>query len=151
MACRSAASSTISTRERWPPRCGSGRRSDERAHIMIRSPLVVVVTLLAGSVAWAAPAPVPRAVVVAGMKKADCSLPLREALEGVDVSPLDRKLKLVEVPCWRAAYQAGSILFVLDPATPARAKLIRFQYWSNKKLGWSYALTMPSFAAETKT
>src|SRR4051812_43083971 len=27
MACRSAANSTISTKARWPPRCGSGRCS----------------------------------------------------------------------------------------------------------------------------
>jgi len=113
----------------------------------------LAVLLAAGTDAVAAPSPlpIPRNVIAAAMKKADCSLPLKDALAGIDLSELAGKLRLVEVPCWRAAYQDGSILFVLDPAAPAKAKLIQFQHWDGKKLGRTFTLTMPSFAADTKT
>ena len=77
---------------------------------MVKSILAALATLVvSGASAFAAPAgpPIPRNVITAAMKKADCSLPLKEALEGIDMSALDDKLKLVEVPCWRAAYRPG--------------------------------------------
>jgi len=95
--------------------------------------------------------PVPRSAVTAALKRAQCSLPFKEAAEGINVEELDGKLKLVEVPCWRAAYQAGSILFVVDPAAPAKARLIRFEYWGGKKRSSTFSLTLPEFTAETKT
>ena len=113
---------------------------------------LLALTVGLGTATWAAPAPlpIPRNVITAAMKKADCSLPIKDALEGIDVSTLDDKLKLVEVPCWRAAYQAGSILFVLDPAAPAKARLLSFQHWNGKKIGPTLNLTMPSFEESTK-
>jgi hypothetical protein len=121
---------------------------------MVKSMLAVLATLaVSGASASAAPAgpPIPRNVITAAMKKADCSLPLKDALEGIDVSTLDAALKLVEVPCWRAAYQAGSILFVLDPKAPAKARLLSFQHWNGKTIGPTLNLTMPSFEEATKT
>jgi hypothetical protein len=119
---------------------------------MVRSIFVVFGALLASGVStWAAPAPLPRNVITAAMKKADCSLPLKDVLEGINVSELDGKLKLVEVPCWRAAYQEGSILFALDPAAPAKARLLSFQHWNGKKIAPTLNLTMPSFEEKTKT
>jgi len=111
----------------------------------------VALLLGAGADAWAAPAPLPRPVITAGMKKADCGLPLKDALEGINVSELDGRLKLVEVPCWRAAYQEGSIMFLLDPAAAAKAKLLSFQHWNGKTIGPTLSLTMPSFEEATKT
>ena len=95
--------------------------------------------------------PVPRAAVTAGMKRADCSLPFKEAAEGIDVQDLEGKLKLVEVPCWRAAYQAGSIFFAVDPAAPGKARLLQFEYWGGKKRSTAFSLTLPDFTADTKT
>ena len=43
-----------------------------------------------------------------------------------EAQPLSGKLKLVEIHCWRAAYQAGSIFFVVDAAAPDQAQLVRF-------------------------
>src|SRR5262249_20831232 len=120
---------------------------------MVKSILAVFATLLMlDASASAAPAgpPVPRNVITAAMKKAACTLPLKDALEGIDVSTLDDKLKLVEVPCWRAAYQAGSILFALDPKAPAKARLLSFQNWNGKTIGPTSNLTMPAFEEATK-
>src|SRR5262249_13910341 len=60
--------------------------------------------------------------------------------------------KLVEVYCWRAAYQAGSIFFVVDPAAPDKARVLRFQYWSTekKKMDSVYSLASPDYNPETK-
>jgi hypothetical protein len=93
---------------------------------------------------------IPNAVLTAAMKKGDCSLKLKEAIEGIDTSQLAPKLQLVEVPCWRAAYQAGSIMLAVDPAAPAKARLLQFQHFANKKLTTSYSLTMPAFDEATK-
>jgi hypothetical protein len=122
---------------------------------MVKSILAAFATLLVtGASASAAPAgpPIPRNVITAAMKKADCSLPLKHALEGIDVSALDDKLKLVEVPCWRAAYQAGSIFLAVDPKAPQNARLLRFHEWSNRQnqLTIATALSNPGFDSATK-
>jgi hypothetical protein len=110
-----------------------------------------VVLLAAATGAYGEKAPnIPRAVITAAMKKADCSRPLKDALEGIEASTLGPKLKLVEVSCWLAAYQGGSILFAVDPAAPAKARLLRFQDFDGKKLRSTYSLTMPSFDEEKK-
>jgi len=102
--------------------------------MMTRSLCAGVALLVgAGVNAWAAPAPLPRPVITAAMKKAECTLPLKDALEGINVSELDGKLKLVEVPCWRAAYQEGSIMFLLDPAAPARPGCFRSSIGTARK------------------
>jgi hypothetical protein len=125
---------------------------------MIRSVIsAVTMLLIAGSGAHAEPAKaekpaVTRAAVAAGMKRADCSRSLKDAMEGINVmADLAPKLRLVEVPCWSAAYQAGSIVFVVDPAAPAKARLLRFQAWDGKKLTSTFSLTLPDFDAEKKT
>ena len=74
----------------------------------------------------------------------------RHALKGVKVVTLDRKYKLVEVHCWRDAYNHGSVLFVLESAAPAKAKLIRFQYWGDNKLTQAYSLALPEYFRETR-
>jgi hypothetical protein len=120
---------------------------------MIRWTVAAVALLvLDGGCVHAEKAPnIPRAVITAAMKKADCSRPLKDALEGIEASTLGPKLQLLEVSCWLAAYQAGSILFAADPAAPAKARLLRFQDFDGKKLRWTYSLTMPSFDEEKKT
>jgi len=120
---------------------------------MLRSLLCSFAVLaIAGVVAQAETKnPVPRSAMTAGMKQAKCSLPFKEAAEGINVEALDGKLKLVELPCWRAAYQAGSIFFAVDPAAPGKARLLQFEYWGGKKRSTTFSLTLPDFSADTKT
>jgi uncharacterized protein DUF1176 len=109
----------------------------------------VLVTTCAGAFAEKVPA-IPRAVLTAAMKQADCSRSLKDAMEAIEAYALGPKLKLVEVPCWLAAYQGGSILFAVDPAAPAKARLLRFQDYDGKKLRTTYSLTMPAFDEDKK-
>ncbi len=94
---------------------------------------------------------IPFNVVEAGFKKAKCTNNDLQDEERT-AEDLGGGLKLVEVYCWRAAYQAGSIYFAVDPKAPEKARLLRFHVWSSKakKLTISYSLTDPSFDPKTK-
>jgi len=55
-----------------------------------------------------------RQVIEPVMKRADCDVPVQQALDGQNVDVLDAGHKLVEVYYWRAAYNFGS-LYCLAP------------------------------------
>ena len=93
----------------------------------------------------------PRAVIAAGLKQADCEVPLAEATE-LDPDELGGGLKLVMVSCWRAAYNFGSILFTVDPKARDKARLLQFQVVDEKKkLTKTYSIDLPDFDAKKKT
>lgn len=93
-----------------------------------------------------------RAVITAGHKQAKCSVPLKEALQPGEVQDLGRGLKLVEIYCWRAAYNFGSILFAVPAKQPGAGRLLRFPEWDHhkKKIGFSYSLSSPGYDSDTK-
>ena len=119
---------------------------------MIRSLLAGVALTAAAGNALADTVKIPKDVLEAGWKKAECSVDLKEAGDEQEAQSLTGKLKLVEIYCWRAAYQAGSIYFVVDPDAPDKAQLVRFPIWSisKKRLDWSYALSNPDYDPETR-
>ena len=92
----------------------------------------------------AEPVPVAHKAIEAGWKQAECSVELKDEKER-DGEDLGGGLKLVEVYCWRAAYQAGSILFAVDPKKPDEARLLRFQTWNGKRFEPALSLTDPSY------
>jgi hypothetical protein len=119
---------------------------------MIRVLLASTVLIAAAALARADTVKIPKDVLEAGWKKAECTVDLKEAGDEQEGLALSGRLQLVEVYCWRAAYQAGSIFFVVDPEAPAKAQLVRFPIWSTEKrrLDWSYALSNPDYDPETK-
>lgn len=92
----------------------------------------------------------PREVIAAGLKQADCEVPLDEVTE-LDPDDLGGGLKLVAVSCWRAAYNFGSILFAVDPKARDKARLLQFKMVDNKKLTTTYSIDLPDFDAKKKT
>ena len=58
---------------------------------------------------------------------------------------------IVEVYCWRAAYQAGSIFFAVDPKAPDMARLLEFQELGGKRLIKGYSLTSPDYDEKRRT
>jgi hypothetical protein len=95
--------------------------------------------------------PVPRATIAAGLGTAKCTVKLEEAMQEIgDVEELGGGLKFTTVPCWRAAYNFGYILFAYDPSKPKSARLLRFRVWEKNALTWQYALGLPSYDAEKK-
>jgi len=107
-----------------------------------------VLALLGSLPAQADPSPLPDKTVAAGMKRAKCSVPLKDAVADTDISFLTKPLKLLIVPCWRATYNAGSIVFVFDPKKPRQAKLLRFESWDGKKFTLEYSLSNAGFDPE---
>jgi Protein of unknown function (DUF1176) len=110
---------------------------------------ILAVTLLNSPTRAADPIKIPFKVVDAAFKKAECTIELKD--EGrTEVEELGGGLKLVEIYCWRAAYQAGSIFLAVDPKKPDKARLLRYQHWTSKGLTWVYSLTEPTYDPETK-
>src|SRR5262245_1197910 len=119
---------------------------------MIRITLVVAAVALAATSARAQDIKVPKSVLEAVWPD-ECTIELKDADTDNELQPLDGKLKLLEVYCWRAAYQAGSIFFAVDPAAPDKARLLRFAYWSTlkKRMDTMVSLASPDFDPNTKT
>ena len=105
---------------------------------------------LAARMAASKAAALPASVMAAGMRTADCDEPA-DAASVVDIDDLGSGQSLVEVRCWRAAYQSGSIFFVMQADAPDRARLLRFQEPNDKgNLASSLSLSDPEFDPKTK-
>jgi hypothetical protein len=108
--------------------------------------------LFAQSVAAQQKVELPKALVEDAFKKAECELDLDEALGNAEsVGELSDGLRLVEVYCWRAAYNSGSILFALDPAAPDKPRLLSFRTLGAKNnLISTFQLSSPGYDEKTK-
>ena len=118
---------------------------------MFRFALIFAALIAFQAASSAAELPLPREVIEGGLKEPDCTLSFEEAT--ADLEPpqeLGGGLVLVEIQCWRAAYNFGSIFFVADPKAPERARLLRFRAWSGKAFEMRTNLSGPSFDAEKK-
>lgn len=113
--------------------------------------MTITAAILAGLAATAAAAQekqLPQAVFEDGFKKADCIVTPEEAKE-METFDLGGGQTLFIVPCWRAAYQNGGIVFAMDAA--GNARLLTFQVWDGKAMTPMLALTEPDYDAEKKT
>lgn len=79
---------------------------------------------------------VPREAIAAALRQNDCETTDDEAIEDATTYDLDRNLKIVEVPCWHAAYNDGSLVFMVDPRRPSEARLMQFRNWSHDTKKW---------------
>ncbi|HEY8267564.1 MAG TPA: DUF1176 domain-containing protein [Xanthobacteraceae bacterium] len=118
---------------------------------MFRFALLLMALVVLPVIALAAELPLPRTVIEAGLRDPDCTLSFDEATVDLE-SPqeLGSGLVLVEIPCWRAAYNFGSIFFAADPKAPDRARLLRFREWNGKKFEERTNLSGPSFDPKRK-
>jgi len=92
----------------------------------------------------------PRAVIAGGLKTADCDIPVEQVTE-LDPQDLGNGLKLVQVSCWRAAYNFGSILFAAAPDARDKARLLAFQTTDGKSFKQTYDLNLPEYDPKDKT
>lgn len=100
---------------------------------MRRIAVAVLATVFSAGVARADTVKIPRNVNEAGMKAAKCSVDPKEIDEDLDAHELTGRLKLVGVYCWRAAYQGGSVYFIIELAALDKARLMQFLIWSTSK------------------
>jgi hypothetical protein len=85
----------------------------------------------------------PRAAIEDGLKKVECRVPIEDAAKALYPYDLGDGQKLFIVSCWQAAYQFGSIVFVVDRAGGAR--LMSFQDWDGKKFAPALSLSEADF------
>jgi uncharacterized protein DUF1176 len=111
--------------------------------------VLMTVSLTAGDAVADKPA-LPRPVLEVSLKKAGCTLPAGQA-EIVGTERLGSALQIVEVTCWRAAYNAGSILFAVPENRPEDAQLLTVENWHNGRVRRSYSVSSPGFDAKTRT
>jgi hypothetical protein len=114
--------------------------------------LILLAACLAQSVSAQEKVQLPKALVEDAFKKAECEVELDEAIRDLEsAGELSGGLKLVEVACWRAAYNFGSILFALDSAAPEKARLLEFRTLGEKnKLISTHQLSSPGYNEKTK-
>jgi hypothetical protein len=90
--------------------------------------------------------PVARTLIEAGLDDPDCTLSFDEATKDLDApQDLGDGKKLLEIPCWRAAYQAGSIFFVFDPAAPDEARLLEFSHWNGPQFERRHSISSATY------
>ena len=112
--------------------------------------VLLTVSLITGGATTDKPVLLPRPVVEAALKKAHCTLPVREA-EVIGTERLSPRLEIVEVTCWRAADNAGSILFAVPESRPQDAQLLTVERWQNGQIRRSYSVSSPGYDAKTRT
>jgi hypothetical protein len=95
-------------------------------------------------------AALPRPVLEAGLKKAGCTVPPGQA-QIVGTERLSDRLAIVEVACWRAAYNSGSILFAVPQHRPQRAQLLTVERWEGGRVRRSYSVASPGYDSKTRT
>jgi len=98
-------------------------------------------------IAAAEDAPLPAPVMADGARTAQCTEPIN-ADSVIGTTSLGGGQSLVEVRCWTAAYQSGSIFFVTRKG--AAARLLRFQEPAKQRFATSLSLSEAEFDKKTR-
>lgn len=116
---------------------------------MVRRALAILALIGAVGSARAEAIKVPLSVIEAGWRQAKCSVELKD--EERDGESLGGGFLIVEVYCWRAAYQAGSIFFAVDPKAPHKARLLKFPTWEGRRLASDFSITSAEYEPKGRT
>jgi hypothetical protein len=112
--------------------------------------VAMLTVALTTSVAGVDKPALPGPVIEAGLKKAGCTVPARQA-EIVGTERLSPRLAIVEVTCWQAATNNGSILFAVPEHRPQDAQLLMVESWRDGRVRQGYSVASPGFDAKTRT
>lgn len=95
---------------------------------------------------------VPRNVVEAGLKSADCAANYEQATEHLDAPhDLGNGQSLQEILCRKDEYQYAGIFFVYEEAAPERARVLVFSFPKARGFESRHSLTSPEFNAKEMT
>jgi hypothetical protein len=112
--------------------------------------VLLTVSLTTGVAVEADRSVLPRPILEAGLKKAQCSMPPRQA-EIVGTEKLSNYLRIVEVSCWKTSTNDGSILFAVPVGQPQLAQLLTVDRWRDGKVQPGYSIAAPGYEAKTRT
>jgi hypothetical protein len=105
--------------------------------------------LTAGPAGWDG-STLPRPILEAGLKAANCTIPRKQA-KIVGTEMLSSRLGIVEVTCWRTLTNSGSILFAVPLDRPQKAELLSVDSWDGGQINRGYTVPSPGFDAKTRT
>lgn len=106
---------------------------------------------LAATAASAAGLEVPRNIVEAGLKAADCAANYEQAIEHLDPPhALGDGQSLQEILCHRDEYQYSGIFFVYPETAPETARALVFSFPKIRGFESRHSLTAPEFDAKEK-
>jgi len=114
--------------------------------------LALSILLLFSSSAQAQKFSLPKAVAEQAYEKAECDNELEEKNKDLEFAgDLGGGLKLIELSCWSAAYNFGSIFFAADPADLSKARLLQFRTVGPKRqVEETYQIANPAYDEKTK-
>jgi hypothetical protein len=112
--------------------------------------VLLTVSLTTGVVGEADKSVLPRPILEAGLKKAHCTMPPRQA-EIIGTEKLSDYLRIVEVSCWKTSTNDGSILFAVPVGQPQLAQLLTVDRWHDGKVKAGFSIAAPGYEATTRT
>jgi hypothetical protein len=112
--------------------------------------VLLTVSLTAGVAGEADKLVLPRPILEAGLKKAQCTMPPRRA-EIIGIEELSNYLQIVEVSCWKTSTNDGSILFAVPVGQPQLAQLLTVDRWRDGKVKPGFSVAAPGYEAKTRT
>ena len=112
--------------------------------------VLLTVSLTAGVAGEADKSVLPRPILEAGLKKAQCTIPPRQA-EIIGTEKLSDHLRIVEVSCWKTSTNDGSILFAVPVGQPQLAQLLTVDRWRDGKVTPGFSVAAPGYEAKTRT
>jgi hypothetical protein len=92
---------------------------------------------------------IPRPVLEQAFQTADCQVPVEEAIKEPERHALGNDQQLIAVSCWTAAYNFGSVFFVMPANEPAAARLLRFRVLEERKWVMRNAVSGATFDPKT--
>jgi hypothetical protein len=113
------------------------------------SAMLLTVSLTASAAGPEKPV-LPPDVVAAALKRAQCTVAVDEAAV-IGTERLSGRLELVELRCWRGAYNVGSILFAVPDDRPQDARLLTVERWQDGRIQPSYSVSSPGYDRATRT
>jgi hypothetical protein len=117
---------------------------------MLSTGATLLMVSLAANAAAADRPELPRATIEAGLKKAACTIPPRDA-KIVGTEWLGHRLQIVEVSCWRSKNDSGSILFAVPTDGAEPPQLIMTEHWNGWRVEPGYRVASPSYDRKTRT
>jgi hypothetical protein len=117
--------------------------------MLLATGAAIVTAMLSVEAVIAAPPP-SRAEIQAGLKQAQCTIPAAQA-KIVGSEWLARDLQIVEVSCWKATGNTGSILFAVPAALGSKSQLIAVEDWRDGRVVSSYSVASPAYDRDTRT
>lgn len=116
---------------------------------MLRVALGLSCFLLMNGGAFAEMVRIPLSAIEMEWGQQQCDVAIKDEARHGD--ELAAGLRLVMIPCTRAAYNFGWLVFAVDPKAPEHARLLRLPDWTRKGVKATSVVVTPDYDEKTRT